>query len=121
MSRGSEAAMLTAIHSAIRVRGVVATVPGNVVAGSWPSGGPAWLLDGRPLPYVDHSGPDCEYADALIPVEYPQAGHSLGYLLPSLPPGLLPREITDEAADQAARADAWPKAVEFIRKLGSLK
>jgi hypothetical protein len=37
MSRGSEAAMLTAIHSAIRVRGVVATVPGNVVAGSWPS------------------------------------------------------------------------------------
>lgn len=164
MSRGSEAAMLTAIHSAVPVRGVVATVPGNVVAGSWPSGGPAWLLDGRPLPYVDHSGPDCEDADALIPVElvpgpmllvaagmdrvwpsagmaralsrrlnehgdshghtileYPKAGHSLGYLLPSLPPGLLPREITDEAADQAARADAWPKAVGFIRKLGSLE
>ena len=54
-------------------------------------------------------------------LEYPQAWRSLGYLLPSLPPGLLPREITDEAADQAARADAWPKAVEFIRKLGSLK
>ena len=113
--------MLTAIHSAIRVRGVVATVPGNVVAGSWPSGGPAWLLDGGPLPYVDHSCPDCEDADALIPVEYPQPGYSLGYLLPSLPPGLLPREITDGAADQAARADAWPKAVEFIRTLGSLE
>ena len=69
MSRGSEAAMLTAIHSAIRVHGVVATVPGNVVAGSWPSGGPAWLLDARPLAYVDHSGPDCEDADALIPIE----------------------------------------------------
>ena len=66
-SRGSEAAMLTAIHSALRVRGVVAMVPGNVVAGSWPSGGPAWLLDGRALPYVGHCGP--EDANALIPVE----------------------------------------------------
>ncbi|MGH3192383.1 MAG: hypothetical protein ACRDPY_36430, partial [Streptosporangiaceae bacterium] len=69
MSRGSEAAMLTAIHSPIRVGGVVATVPGNVVAGSWPPGGPAWLLDGQPLPYADHSGPACEDASALIPVE----------------------------------------------------
>ena len=84
--------MLTAIHSAICVRGVVAMVPGNVVAGSWPSGGPAWLLNSRPLPYV---------------------------LLPQLPHGLLPREITDEAADQAARADACPKAVEFVRKPGN--
>jgi dienelactone hydrolase len=57
MSRGSEAAMLTAIHSPIRVCGVAATVPGNVVAGSWPPGGPAWLLGGRPLPYVDHFRP----------------------------------------------------------------
>ena len=162
MSRGSEAAMLTAIHSVIRVRGVVAMVPGNVVAGSWPSGGPAWLLGGRPLPYVVHSGPDGQDPDALIPVElvpgpmlmvaagadhvwpsadmaralsrrlhehgdshghtileYPEAGHSVGYLLPQLPPGLLPQEITDKAADKAARADAWPRAVEFIRKLGS--
>jgi hypothetical protein len=31
----------------------------------------------------------------------------------------LPREITDHAADKAARADAWPKVVEFIRKLGN--
>jgi dienelactone hydrolase len=164
MSRGSEAAMLTAIHSSIRVRGVVATVPGNVVAGSWPPGGPAWLLDGRPLPYVGHSGPDCRDADAVIPVElvpgpillvaagadrvwpsadmaralsgrlrehgdthghtileYPEAGHSVGYLLPHLPSGLLPPEITDEAADKAARADAWPRAVEFIRQLATPK
>lgn len=128
MSRGSEAAMLTAIHAGVRVSAVVAAVPGNVVAGSWPPGGPAWLLGGRALPYVDHSGPESEDADALIPVElvpgpilfvaagadrvwpsaemasalsgrlrehgdahghtvleYPDAGHSLGYLLPQLP------------------------------------
>jgi dienelactone hydrolase len=164
MSRGSEAAMLTAIHSPVPVRAVVATVPGNVVAGSLPPGGPAWLLDGQPLPYADHSGPDCENADALIPVElvpgplllvaagadqvwpsagmaralsqrlhehgdphghtvleYPRASHSLGYLLPELPAGLLPQDITDTTADEAARADAWPKAVTFIRQQGTPK
>lgn len=162
MSRGSEAAMLTAIHAGVRVSAVVAAVPGNVVAGSWPPGGPAWLLGGRALPYVDHSGPESEDADALIPVElvpgpilfvaagadrvwpsaemasalsgrlrehgdahghtvleYPDAGHSLGYLLPQLPPGLLPPELDDEPADRAARADAWPMALEFIRRLGT--
>jgi len=162
MSRGSEAAMLTAIRSPIRVRKVVATVPGNVVAGSWPPGGPAWLLDGRPLPYADHAGPDCEDANALIPVElvpgpvllvaagadqvwpsaamaralsrrlrehgdphghtileYPQASHSLGYLLPQLPPGLLPQQITDTTTDKAARVDAWPRALTFLRQPGT--
>lgn len=162
MSRGSEAAMLTAIRSPIHVCGVVATVPGNVVAGSWPPGGPAWLLDGRPLPFVDHAGPDCEDPDALIPVElvpgpvllvaagadqvwpsaamaralsrrlgehgdshghtileYPEAGHSLGYLLPQLPRGLLPQDITDQAPDKAARAHAWPRVVAFIRQLAT--
>ena len=59
MSRGSEAAMLTAIHSGGSVGAVVAAVPGNVVAGSWPPGGPAWLLGGRALPYVAVSGPEC--------------------------------------------------------------
>jgi dienelactone hydrolase len=164
MSRGSEAAMLTAIHSPIRVRGLLATVPGNVVAGSWPPGRPAWLLDGRPLPYVDHPGPQCENPDTLIPVElvhgpillvaagadqvwpsagmaralsgrlrehgdphgrpildYPKAGHSVGYLFPHLPPGLLPQEITDQAPDKATGADAWPRAVEFIRQLGNAR
>jgi hypothetical protein len=29
-------------------------------------------------------------------LEYPEAGHSVGYLLPHLPPGLLPPDITDE-------------------------
>ena len=162
MSRGSEAAMLVAIHASISVRAVVATVPGNVVAGGLPPGGSAWLLDGRPLPYVDHAGPDCENADALIPVEqvagpvllvaagsdqvwpsadmagalsrrlhahgdphghavldYPEASHSLGYLLPDLPTGLLPPGIADRAVDKAARADAWPKVVPFIRQRGA--
>jgi dienelactone hydrolase len=160
MSRGSEAAMLTAIHAPVRVDAVVATVPGNVVAGGLPPGAPAWLLHGQPLPYVNHAGPDCEQADALIPVELvpgpvllvaagadqvwpsaamaralsrrlrdhgdrhghtvlecPQASHSLGYLIPQLPTGLLPPGITDAAEDKAARADAWPKAVAFIRQL----
>ena len=48
MSRGSEAAMLTAIASGGRVGAVVASVPGNVVAGSWPPGGrPGCLRAGR--------------------------------------------------------------------------
>ena len=160
MSRGSEAAMLTAIHTSLRVDAVLTTVPGNVVAGGLPPGAPAWLLDGQPLPSVDHPGPDCENAAALIPaelipgpvlliaagadqvwpsaamaralsrrlrahgdshghtvLEYPTAGHSLGYLIPELPTGLLPTGITDEAEDKKARADAWPRAVTFIREL----
>jgi dienelactone hydrolase len=162
MSRGSEAAMLTAIHSPEPVHGVLATVPGNVVAGGLPPGAPAWLLGGEPLPYVEQPGPESENADALIPVEsvpgpvllvaagadqvwpsagmaralsgrlrahgdphghtvldYPEAGHSLGYLIPRLPPGLLPRGLTDHPADRSARADAWPRAVRFIRRLAA--
>jgi hypothetical protein len=34
-----------------------------------PAAGCPWLLDGQPLPSVDHAGPDCEKADALIPAE----------------------------------------------------
>jgi dienelactone hydrolase len=148
ISRGSEAAMLTAIHSPVHVRGVIAAVPGNVVLSGWPPGWPArrpaWLLDGRPLPYVNHFGPRCRDPDALIPVElvpgpillvaagadrvwpsaamaralsgrlrqhgashghtileYPEAGHRLGGLLPQPPPGLLPQDTADEAATWA--------------------
>jgi dienelactone hydrolase len=163
MSRGSEAAMLTAIHSGGSVDAVVAAVPGNVVAGSWPPGGPAWLLEGRALPYVTVSGPESEDPAAFIPVElipgpmllvaagadrvwpsaamaralsrrlrehgdlhghavleYPDAGHSLGYLIPRLPPGLLPPDLADQPADQAARTDAWPQVVDFIRRAGGI-
>lgn len=158
MSRGSEAALLTAAHYPSLVNGVVVTVPGNIVSGGWPSGGPAWMLDGRPLPYVDHSGPACDNPDAFIPaelvkgpillisagadeiwpsaamakaiserldtrghtsghrvLEYPGAGHSLGYLVPQLPPGLLPEGVPDQPVTQEARADAWPKTIDFVR------
>jgi hypothetical protein len=54
-------------------------------------------------------------------LEYPQASHSLGYLIPDLPTGLLPQEITDTTEDKTARADAWPKAVTFIRQQGTPK
>ena len=35
-------------------------------------------------------------------LSYPQACHSLGYLLPDLPTGLLPPDIADRAEDKAA-------------------
>jgi dienelactone hydrolase len=157
MSRGSEAALLSAIHFSDLINGIIATVPGNVAAGSWPPGGPAWLLDGRPLPYAaeddsaggnleavipaeltrgpillvsageDNVWPSAQMARAIADrlessghsfghqvLEYPDAGHSLGYLVPDLPPGLLSPGIADRPADRTARADAWPRAVQFI-------
>jgi dienelactone hydrolase len=63
MSRGSEAAMLAAIHASIRVRAVVATVPGNLVAGGLPPGGPE-LPARRPLPRLSDPGPAARTAAA---------------------------------------------------------
>lgn len=156
MSRGSEAALLSAIHFNGAISGVVVTVPGNLVAGSWPSGGAAWLLEGRPLSYAREGGPrddpravipaervpgpillisagadevwpSAEMARAIEArlragahsfghelLEYPDAGHSLGYLVPELPPGLRSSDISDRAADHSARSDAWPRIVRFI-------
>lgn len=54
MSRGSEAALLTAIHLQPPVAGVVASVPSNV-GGGIPNG-PAWLLDELPLAWADQPG-----------------------------------------------------------------
>ncbi len=68
MSRGSEAALLTAIHLQPPVAGVVVSVPGNVVAGGIPDG-PAWLLNDRPLPWTDRPGPSCDHPAAVIPVD----------------------------------------------------
>lgn len=68
-SRGSEAALLTALHFADHVAGIVALVPGNVVLCSWPPGDPAWTLGGQPLAYTSRFGPECEHPAAYIPVE----------------------------------------------------
>ena len=68
-SRGSEAALLSALYFSELVAGVVALVPGNVVLCSWPPGAPAWTLDGEPLPYTSQFGPTCDNENAVIPVE----------------------------------------------------
>ena len=157
MSRGSEAALLTAIHLQPAVAGVVASVPGNVVAGGIPDG-PAWLLNDRPLPWTDQPGPSCDNPAAVIPVEqvpgpillaaagadtvwpsaamaraisqrlrrhgdhhghvpldYPDASHTLGYLIPHLPAGLLPPGLDDDQATRTARTKAWAEVLEFLR------
>ncbi|WP_158607587.1 acyl-CoA thioester hydrolase/BAAT C-terminal domain-containing protein [Flexivirga caeni] len=158
-SRGSEAAVLVAVHFAELVDAVVVTVPSNMVIGGYPMGGPAWLLNGTALPYSDESGPTCDDPRAVLPVElvrgptmfvaasadevwpsgpmatamatrlvdkgiyshrlltYADATHALGYLLPVLPDGLLPENIADPPQTRAARADAWPKVVQFIRSV----
>ena len=158
MSRGSEAALLTAIHVAPPVAGVVVSVPGNVIAGGVPDG-PAWLLDGRPLAWAGRPGPSYD-PDPIIPVEkvpgpimlisagadavwpsapmaraiserldhhgdthghalheYSAASHSLGYLIPALPPGLLPDGLADDEPTRRSRSDAWPRVIEFLRRL----
>ena len=75
----------------------------------WPSADMARALSGRLRERGD------PYGHAVL--EYPDAGHALGYLVPRLPAGLLPADLDDDPRDQEARADAWPKAVEFIRRL----
>jgi dienelactone hydrolase len=95
----------------------VELVPGPVLlvsAGAdqvWPSADMARALSRR---LHEHGDP---HGHTIL--EYPEASHSAGYLLPHLPPGVLPQEITDLASDKAARADAWPRTVEFIRQLGT--
>ncbi|HWX24118.1 MAG TPA: acyl-CoA thioester hydrolase/BAAT C-terminal domain-containing protein [Vicinamibacteria bacterium] len=68
-SRGSEAALLTAVHFPQAVGGVIAVVPSNVAVCSWPPGGPAWLLNGAPLPYSMRFGPYTLEPQAEIAVE----------------------------------------------------
>lgn len=74
-SRGSEAALLLGVHFPQLVHGVVALVPSNVSLCSFPGcSGPAWTLDGKPLPYTrqfDDPAPTDDPA-AVIPVEQVQ-------------------------------------------------
>jgi dienelactone hydrolase len=70
-SRGSEAALLLGVYYPNLVAGVIATVPSNVAVCSPTCSGPAWTLNGQPLPYThqfDNSAPTDTPA-AVIPVE----------------------------------------------------
>ena len=71
-SRGSEAAQLLGVHCSHLVHHVVAIVPSNLVMGAWPppARGAAWTIDGAPIPYASHFGPDPKGdASVVIPVE----------------------------------------------------
>jgi dienelactone hydrolase len=70
--RGSEAALLLGVHYPQLVHGVIASVPSDVALCSYPGcSGPAWTLDGQPVPYThqfDNPDPSDDPA-AVIPVE----------------------------------------------------
>jgi dienelactone hydrolase len=72
VSRGSEAALLLGVYFPDLVQGVIAPVPSSVVNCSFPGcQGPAWTLQGNPVPFTRQSGtmhPTDEPA-AEIPVE----------------------------------------------------
>lgn len=69
LSRGSEAAMLTAARFPDAAQRVAGIVPGNVCLQSWPPGGPAWLIAGEPLPYAETFGPEASDPASVIPAE----------------------------------------------------
>jgi dienelactone hydrolase len=74
VSRGSEAALLTAAHFPALANGVVAGSPSAVaiqaLGGSAPVARSAWTLDGEPLPYQPTFGTGAaEDPRAIIPVE----------------------------------------------------
>lgn len=163
ISRGTEAALLSAVYFSEHIRGVVASLPSNLAICSWPPGGPAWVVNGSAIPYASRFGPYSADPRAQIPVErirgpillvsagadqvwpsaamaraianrlesrghawghkvleYPEASHVVGQLVPELPPGILPPNLVDQPPDRAARADAWPKVVDFIRRQVSI-
>jgi dienelactone hydrolase len=65
ISRGSEAALLLGVHYPRLVHGVIASVPSSVV------NGPAWTLNGRPVPFtIQFANPSpADDPRAVIPVE----------------------------------------------------
>lgn len=72
ISRGSEAALLLGVHYPALVHGVIAAVPNDAALCSYPGcTGPAWTLNGQPLPYTtqfDNPSPT-DNPQAIIPVE----------------------------------------------------
>ena len=77
----------------------------------WPSGPMAQAISQR-LQSHDHP-----FGHQLL--EYPEARHALGYLVPQVPPGILPPDLADDPATGAARKEVWPKVVAFLRTIRS--
>jgi dienelactone hydrolase len=71
VSRGSEAALLLGVNYPSLVHGVIASVPSDVVLCGLPAcDGPAWTLNGKPVPYstqTDDPHPT-DNPQAIIPV-----------------------------------------------------
>ncbi len=69
-SRGSEAALLLGVHYPQLVHGVIASSPGDAALCSYPDcSGPAWTLDGQPVPYTSQFLNPADDPAAIIPVE----------------------------------------------------
>ncbi|MEO5851455.1 MAG: acyl-CoA thioester hydrolase/BAAT C-terminal domain-containing protein [Nocardioides sp.] len=68
-SRGSEAAMLTALLFSDLIDAVVVAVPSNLALCGFPSGGPAWIHNGVALPYSNEFGPECANPEAVFATE----------------------------------------------------
>lgn len=95
-----------------RIRGPILLVSAGADQ-VWPSAAMARAISKR-LDSLGHS-----WGHRVL--EYPDATHSLGNLVPLLPGGSAPPGPIDWPSDKAARADAWPKVLDFIqhRNLGS--
>ena len=76
----------------------------------WPSASMAKAISERLRAHGDR------YGHRFL--EYPDAGHTLGYLRPDLPASVLPADLDDSPATQTARADAWRQVLRFLRNLG---
>lgn len=68
-SRGSEAALLSAVHAPNLFGGVAALVPSNVVLRGWPGATAAWTRHGLAIAFSQTFGPEAADPAALIPVE----------------------------------------------------
>lgn len=164
VSRGTEAALLTASYFPSLVSGVVAMVPSDsVLCGAPACATSGWTYQGRALPFTrqvsnprptdvpgalipvgritgrvllvcaghDQHWASCPYAGTIateltaagraapVLLDYPAAGHGVGFALPYLPrldsPGL---EGSSVQANPLARADEWPKILAFLGASG---
>jgi dienelactone hydrolase len=139
-SRGTEAAMLLADDRPDLVERTVLYAPNNLVWGAYPGPGDAWTRAGTPvrrgpLPVDGVTGPVLALAGgrdatwnasgqaaglaaaftaagvAHQVLQYPDAGHGVG-THPYLAAG--DDGTGTRAADAAARADGWPRVLEFL-------